>query len=544
MRVDTSKLSLNAPKSWTVACACLLTAIFSSAPTRVFAAPALPTIWIAGDSTAAEGTPEAVGWGKPFAALFDPARINIENAARGGRSSRTFITGGDWDRMIANVQPGDYVLIQFGHNDGGPVNADRARGSLPGLGDQVEEIENILTKRHETVHSFGWYMRKMIADTRARGAMPILLSLTVRNIWNQGSVERGSGNYGEWTRQLAVAERLAFIDLTTLAADRYEQMGQEAVKALFPRDHTHTSTEGAALNAQMVVAGLKALRENALLRGLSPAGHAVAVAPPSIILPGALVRPPYADRAAFLHWLNLPEPAKPELPRLFLIGDSTVRNGRGDAVDGQWGWGDPLAAYFDPAKVNLVNRAVGGTGARTFLAQGYWALVLAMLKPGDVVIMQFGHNDNGATGSLKGIGEEAEERENGGVRDTVHTFGWYLRKYIAETRAQGAIPVLCTLVPRNIWQEGRIARPADSHADWTRAVARAENVPLLDLNELIASRYDRMGEAEVTPLFADQRVHTTRAGAELTAAVVMSALHMLRENPVKDFERPVPATIW
>jgi lysophospholipase L1-like esterase len=543
--VDTGKRSLNALKSWALVGACALPALLAAASPAAFAAePALPTIWIAGDSTAAEGTPDAVGWGKPFAALFDSAKINLENAARGGRSSRTFITGGEWDRMVAGVQPGDWVLIQFGHNDGGPVNADRARGSLPGLGDQVEEIENILTKQHETVHTFGWYMRKMIADTKAKGAMPILLSLTVRNIWTQGRVERGSGNYGNWTRELAVAEHLAFIDLTTLGADRYEQMGEESVKTLFPRDHTHTSTAGAALNAQMVLAGLKALRENAILRCLSPAGRAVTVAPLSVILPAAMTRPPYAERAAFLRWLNLPDPADPALPGLFLIGDSTVRNGRGDAVDGQWGWGDPLAAYFDPAKVNLVNRAVGGTGTRTFLAQGYWERVLAMLKPGDVVIVQFGHNDNGATGPLKGIGEEVEERENGGVRDTVHTFGWYLRKYIAETRAKGAVPVLCTLVPRNIWQDGKISRAPDSHADWTRAVAKAENVPLLDLNELIAGRYDRMGEAEVTALFADKRVHTTRAGAELNAAMVMSALHALREDPAAKFERPAPAPVW
>ena len=99
-----------------------------------------------------------------------------------------------------------------------------------------------------------------------------------------------------------------------------------------------------------------------------------------------------------LRHLDLPLPGDPSLPNLFLIGDSTVRNGRGDGINGQWGWGDPLAVYFDPAKVNLVNRAVGGTGARTFITIGYWDLVLSMLKPGDFVVMQFGTNNNGPTG--------------------------------------------------------------------------------------------------------------------------------------------------
>ena len=217
-----------------------------------------------------------------------------------------------------------------------------------------------------------------------------------------------------------------------------------------------------------------------------------------------------------------------------------MRNGRGDAVDGQWGWGDPLTAYFDPAKVNLVNRAVGGTGARTFIQQGYWEMVQAMLKPGDIVIMQFGHNDNGRIGPLRGTGEETEERDG----ETVRTFGWYLRKYIAETRAKGATPIVCSLIPRNIWENGKIARPQDSHADWAREVAKSQAVGLLDLHELIAGRYDARGEPSVTDLFAAKRVHTTRAGAELNAACVIEALHRLKENPLARFERTTPAAVW
>ena len=96
-----------------------------------------------------------------------------------------------------------------------------------------------------------------------------------------------------------------------------------------------------------------------MLRTLSAAGQTVEMAPPDAVMVANLGRPP-GGRAAFLRWLNLPEPADPAPPSLVPIGDSTVRNGRGDAEDGQWGWGDPLTAYFDPAKVNVVNQAVGG----------------------------------------------------------------------------------------------------------------------------------------------------------------------------------------
>jgi lysophospholipase L1-like esterase len=146
--------------------------------------PALPSLFIAGDSTAADGTPEAIGWGKPLPRFFDLAKINVVNAARGGRSSRTFVAEGLWDRLLSGVKKNDYVLIQFGQNDGAEMNGERiARGSLPGLGEESQEIDNRVTKQHETVHTFGWYMRKMIHETADKGAMPILCSLTVRNIW-------------------------------------------------------------------------------------------------------------------------------------------------------------------------------------------------------------------------------------------------------------------------------------------------------------------------------------------------------------------------
>jgi lysophospholipase L1-like esterase len=207
---------------------------------------------------------------------------------------------------------------------------------------------------------------------------------------------------------------------------------------------------------------------------------------------------------------------------------------------GQWGWGDPLAAYFDLARINVVNRAVGGTGVRTFQAQGYWDKVLALLKPGDLVIMQFGHNDNGPSAPLKGAGDGTEERSG----ETIHTWGWYLHKYIAEARARGATPIVCTLIPRNIWENGKITRPVDSHADWAREVAKADKVPLLDLYERIAQRYDPMGEAAVTALFADKRVHTTRAGAEMNASIVVAALRALAANPAAPYLRQSPAAVW
>jgi lysophospholipase L1-like esterase len=490
--------------------------------------PALPTLFVAGDSTAARGAGEAQqGWAVPFADYFDRSKLNVVNRARGGRSSRTFITESLWDQLLADLKAGDIVLIQFGHNDAGAMNdASRARGSLRGLGEGTQEIDNLMTKKHEVVHTFGWYMRKMITDTKAKGATPIVLSLTVRNIWKDGRVERGSGRYSQWSADIAKSARVPFIDVTDMVADKFDTLGEEKVAALYPRDHTHFNAVGADLHAAVVVSGLKGLRPNPVRQFLSAKGEAVE-----------------PDR---LGYLNLPRPSNPALPTLFLIGDSTVRNGRGDGANGQWGWGDYLGAQFDLDKINVVNRAVGGLSSRTYLTQSHWEHVLAMLKKGDFVMMQFGHNDNGplndnarARGTIKGVGDDSQEFDNLLTKqhEVVHTYGWYLRKFIADTRAKGATPMVCSPVPRKTWKDGRIVRSKDNYAGWAEAVAKSKNAAFVDLNELIARRYDELGEAKVEPLFGDEHTHTSAAGAELNAQCVISGLRMLPNNPLAQYLR-------
>ncbi len=215
--------------------------------------PALPTLFIVGDSTARNQAD--LGWGDHFAHYFDTTRINIANRAHAGRSSRTFINEGSWDRVLAEVKPGDFVLLQMGHNDDGDLGGAKPRGSIKGLGDESQDV-TLPDGHHETVHTYGWYMRKYIADARARHATPILLSLTIRNIWKEGHIERDMG-YDANIRQLAQDQHVPFVDMATIEADCLEALGPEKTAALFPIDHTHTSPEGAELNAQAVVSALK-----------------------------------------------------------------------------------------------------------------------------------------------------------------------------------------------------------------------------------------------------------------------------------------------
>jgi lysophospholipase L1-like esterase len=264
---------------------CLATLAFAGCASRPPPPDSMPKLFIAGDSTAATYTntdKNQQGWGAVLQPYFNERKLRVVNAARGGRSSRTFITEGHWGKMLSEVRAGDYVIIQFGHNDAGALNEEppgstrplRARGTIPGIGAESEEIDNVITGKHETVYTFGWYLRKMISDTRRRGATPVLLTLTRTNNWDNGRIACPH-TYRLWNWQTAQNEAVAFVDLSRITADRYQREGRDAVTAQFIDDTVHTNVAGAQKNAADVVSGLKALRELPFRKMLSVTGRAV-----------------------------------------------------------------------------------------------------------------------------------------------------------------------------------------------------------------------------------------------------------------------------
>jgi rhamnogalacturonan acetylesterase len=241
------------------------TSVVQNAPLN----PALPTLFIVGDSTARNQAD--LGWGDHFAHYFDTTKINIANRARAGRSSRSYYNEGLWNGVLAEMKPGDFVLIQMGHNDGGsssPETDTKARASMKGIGDETAQFPlpkpfttgPLAGQTTETIHTYGWYIRKYIADTRAKHATPILLTVTIRNIWANDAdgklhIERDMG-FRDYEYQLAADQGVPLIDMATVEADRLDALGPEKTALLFPIDHTHTSAEGAEANAESVVIAL------------------------------------------------------------------------------------------------------------------------------------------------------------------------------------------------------------------------------------------------------------------------------------------------
>jgi len=234
--------------------------------------PSLPAIFLVGDST-------AEGYGSSFVSFFDPSKVNVIRAGEGGRSARTYINQGIWARVLKQVRPHDIVLFQMGHNDASAISdTNRCRGDLKGIGEETQEVDNPLTHQHEVVHTFGWYMRQYIHDVQAKGATIIVMSYTPRNVWKDGHMVRDFGGYGAWAATVAKDAHVEFVDINSIIAAHFDELGEEKTKALY-KDAVHQTPPGWELYGAWTVSGLKAMPNSPFTPFLSAKGKAV---PPAI----------------------------------------------------------------------------------------------------------------------------------------------------------------------------------------------------------------------------------------------------------------------
>ncbi|MBQ9211478.1 MAG: rhamnogalacturonan acetylesterase [Clostridia bacterium] len=209
-------------------------------------------IWICGDSTAAVYDPSVtamVGWGQALEEFLPPARVH--NHAMAGRSTKTFLAEGRLDGLEGQIQPGDLLLIQFGHND---------------EGDKPERHTEPWTDFTENLKVF-------LRFARERGAQPVLLTPICMRVWQEGRLQPTHGEYLRAVRALAQAEKVPLIDLYAESFRLVEEAGEEGSKALFmhlapgedPRhpegsaDNTHTRLPAARPFAAFVARQLEAL---------------------------------------------------------------------------------------------------------------------------------------------------------------------------------------------------------------------------------------------------------------------------------------------
>jgi lysophospholipase L1-like esterase len=209
-------------------------------------APTPITVYIAGDSTAAEKLPEKrpeTGWGEMLGQYFRPDEVRIANRALNGRSTRTFISEGKWRAITDSLKAGDYVFIQFGHNDEVPSKV----GSYTPPADFTRNLT------------------LMVTEVRARNAIPVLLTPVYRRKFDKnGRIEDTHGEYPDLTRGIAAKLDVPLID--SFGADSSTKLFLQLEKgenANYPdgvHDNTHFRPLGAELMARLVVDGIRALK--------------------------------------------------------------------------------------------------------------------------------------------------------------------------------------------------------------------------------------------------------------------------------------------
>lgn len=238
---------------------------------------------------------------------------------------------------------------------------------------------------------------------------------------------------------------------------------------------------------------------------------------------------------------------KADKPTLYLVGDSTVAGG----------WGKFINQYFDTSKVSVQNRAISGTSSRTYytgishdpalLKSGMWKPLLKQIKKGDVVFIQFGHNDDSliddtlrARGSLSGVGKDSTTVQNhfSKMKETVHTYGWYLSRMASEVQSKGATVVICSPVPKNKWKDGKIARVNEGYGKWSKEIAEKQKALFLDLNNILADRFEKEGQEATSKYFISDQVHPTTEGALIGTLTVIDYIKNSNDLKIKSFIKP------
>jgi len=210
-------------------------------------------VWLIGDSTMANKEVKAfpeTGWGMPFSYFFD-STVTVDNRAKNGRSTRTFIEEGRWKSVVENLHEGDYVLIQFGHNDEVPTK-----------------------KSYTPEDQFKANLAKFITEARNKKAIPVLITPVARRKFDStGKVEETHAIYTQLVKNVAKEYDVPLIDLDKKSQELYQQFGPENSKWLFNytapgehpnypaghKDDTHFNELGARKIAEIVLAQIKNL---------------------------------------------------------------------------------------------------------------------------------------------------------------------------------------------------------------------------------------------------------------------------------------------
>ncbi|KAJ9151185.1 GDSL-like Lipase/Acylhydrolase [Pleurostoma richardsiae] len=203
------------------------------------------------------------GWGEYLRYSFPSSSFTVTNAAIAGRSARSYTREGRFAAVAAAAGPGDWVVIEFGHNDGGGLGGSSGdNGRTDCFGDGSQTCESVYDGQHDTVQTFPTYVKNATAMFLRTGAKVIISSATPNNVWESGSFAWAPSRF-DYYAWLAAAQSggpgagVYYVPHGAYAAQAMRNMGEAAVDAGYPKDHTHTSPALADVMARSFVLGLR-----------------------------------------------------------------------------------------------------------------------------------------------------------------------------------------------------------------------------------------------------------------------------------------------
>jgi lysophospholipase L1-like esterase len=212
------------------------------------------TVWLAGDSTMAQKQQDKrpeTGWGEALQPCFDSSEVRIANRAMNGRSTRSFVAEGRWKAITDSVKAGDYVFIQFGHND-----------------------EKVGTNNYSSPDDYGSNLARFVDEVRARKGTPVLFTPVVRRKFEGTRLTDTHGMYPDAVRVVANERRVPLIDMARTSAQLVEKLGPDSSRALWLQlepganpnyptgvhDDTHFNPRGAQVMAGLAIDAMRSLK--------------------------------------------------------------------------------------------------------------------------------------------------------------------------------------------------------------------------------------------------------------------------------------------
>jgi len=421
---------------------------FDAATAAVRAPGTKVRVDLIGDSTQTNNA----GYGRGFCANFTAA-VDCVNMSRGGASTKTFRSLGLWDRSLA-TRP-DYMVIQFGHND-------------------MEKVDGVAENdRQVSMAEYEANLRRYVTEARAAGIKPVLCTpLTRRYFEGDGKIHSDLTAHAATMKKVAAEMKVPLIDLQAESIAYLDKVGEAAGnklaitkkdndgKTIF--DKTHLDWAGSYVFGRMVAVDLGKV-EPAIKTYVKP--DAATLPTEGLKAMGVIAGGPV---------------------KIVLVGDSTVATGGG--------WGPGFCKVMTP-NVTCVDLALNGRSARSFIDEGAWTKALA--EKGDYYLIQFGHNDQKA--------DPARHTDADG------SFQTYLKRYCADVRAIGGVPVLVTSLSRRTYKDGKVVEDLNDYAAAARKVGAQLDLTVVDLNSMSTALLNHMTQAQADGFDAVGHVD---AGAE------------------------------